>query len=85
MRSAMRCTGVEALKQTVLLALTLVTTRFGMSSLASKLRFEVGGWDSSQGQTVANPDPVALVAVTFNTTAVAAPAETGEVAERSRT
>ena len=81
----MTCTGVEALKQTVLLALTLVTTRFGMSSLASKLRFEVGGWDSSQGQTVVNPDPVALVAVTFNTTAVAAPAETGEVAERSRT
>ena len=81
----MRCTEVEALKQTVLLALTLVMTRFGMSSLASKLRFEVGGWDSSQGQTVANPDPVALVAVTFNTTAVAAPVETGEVAERSRT
>ena len=85
MRSAMTCTGVEALKQTVLLALTLVTTRFGMSSLASKLRFEVGGWDSSQGQTVANPDPVALVAVTFRTAAVAAPGVIGDVAERSRT
>ena len=84
MRSAMRYTGVEALKQTVLLALTLVITRLGMSSLASKLRFEVGGWASSQGQTVAKPFFVAPAAVTFKTTAVAAPVDTGDVAERSR-
>ena len=72
------------MKQTVLLALTLVITRFGMSSLASKFRFEVGGCASSQGQTVAKPFFVAPVAVTFKTTAVAAPRAIGDAAERSR-
>ena len=73
MTSASSCVALFVNKHTLPPSPILLTTAFGTTEPATKLRFDANGRSDPHGYTVTNPALFASTTVTFNTTAAAPP------------